>query len=316
MAGFFSTDIELLPSSRYDAGADRWNEIYRRTKNDLIQKFGSAGKSPRTGNNMPAVPYAVAVAISVEYAVALSKIIVQFIAQKSEDEELMLYPAEFLKQDGGAPSSLEAFYRGPIGMYERQLEWHGKFFGGDEGTKRAMAITWLNSPVVDSHFKLAPHNVGQLIIANQRNKDPNWRWTAPGVNVTTLQLSDESQWLRPAVRAYQDLIWNGFDLFTLSAGGTTKPLTAEGADLFLRRIFASTQWLAIRIPDIQLSDVVQYTTKRTTEVLEKAGEAAADVTNWTVRTATGVVNEAIGGLDIFTWLVLGSIGLAYLAIAT
>lgn len=316
MAGFFSTDIEVLPSSRYDAGADRWNEIYRKTKNELIQKFGSAGASPRTGNNMPAVPFAVAVAISVEYAVALSKMIVQFIVQKTDESDaLMLIPAIAMGQDGGLmPTHQRLFMLKTENQRERQ--WLDEFEGGDEGKRRAMAITWLNSPVVKPTFKLAPHNVGNLIIANQRNLDPNWRWSVPGANITTLQLTEESQWLRPAVRAYQDLIWNAFDLFTLSAGGTTKPLTAEGADLFLRRVFASTQWLSIRIPDITLSDVVEYSTKRTTEVLEKAGGAAADAANWATRTATGVVNEAIGGLDIFTWLVLGSVGLAYLAIST
>jgi len=320
--GFFSTDIELLPSSRFDAGVDRWNAIYLEMKKGLITSYGSAGKSPRTKGNMPAVPYGVAVAISIQFAVELSKLITYFISQNSD---ALLVPQKFIKSDGtvfgdlsqGFPvSQRETFYLRPESV------WYNRFIEGDESTRREMAIQWLNGQVVRSNYNEAPNDKELFNPVIQRMFEANYRLVPhqnkDGLNivVTTRQdIDPERHWLRPAVRAYQNLLWNAYDLHSLSAGGALKPLTVYGADLFLQRIFASTQWLAIRIPNVDAAAVWSFVTKRTTEVVEQTAGTAADALNWTVKTAAGAVNEAVGTLDIFTYLVIGSVAAIYLAFA-
>jgi hypothetical protein len=315
--GFFGTDIELLPSSRYDAGVDQWNKIYLDLKKKLIVEFGSAGKSPRTGNNMPAVPYGVAIALSVQFATELAKLIALFVEQQDEP---MLVPVKLLKSDQTLYSDFSQAY-GIAHTFtggETEVVWFHNF--DKKENRLSWTLTWLGADVVRENYQTYP-NPGELRNpAFQRLLEPNWRLVnvagerKESIVVTTRQDMDERHWLRPAVRAYQELIWNAWDLHSLSAGGPIKPLTAFGADLFLKRIYAATQWLAIRIPVVTADDIITFAAKRSTEVVEQAAGTAANALDWATKTAAGAVNEAIGELDIFTWLVLGSIGAVYLAV--
>lgn len=311
--GFFSTDIELLPSSRYDAGVDKWNQIYLDLKNNLILQYGSAGKSPRTGNNMPAVPYAVAVALSVQFATELAKLIAVFIEQCDDSQ---LIPVKMLKQDNTLREWSDLEFDDKIAA---EKHWFREFDNKDNRIR--MTLHWFASDVVRENYQTYP-NPGELRNpAYQRLLEPNWRLVpvaaerkTPLVICTRQDLdNDERQWIRPAVRAYQELIWNAWDLHSLSAGGPIKPLTAFGADMFLKRIFEATQWLAIRIPIITADDIFDFAEKRSSEVIEQAAGTAANGLDWATKTAAGAVNKAVGELDIFTWLVLGSIGAVYLA---
>lgn len=314
--GFFSTDIELLPSSRYDAGVDKWNKIYLDLKNNLILQYGSAGKSPRTGNNMPAVPYAVAVALSVQFATELAKLIAVFIEQCDDPQ---IVPVKLLKQDGTLHQNFSNAY--PLTHTftggEAEVLWYHEF---DKPANRIrMTLHWFASDVVRENYQTYP-NPGELRNpAYQRLLEPNWRLVPVAgerkgpIVACTRQDLDERQWIRPAVRAYQELIWNAWDLHALSGGGPIKPLTAFGADMFLKRIFEATQWLAIRIPIITADDIFDFAEKRSSEVIEQAAGTAANGLDWATKTAAGAVNKAVGELDIFTWLVLGSIGAVYLA---
>jgi len=314
--GFFGTDIELLPSSRFDAGVDKWNDIYKDLKGNLILAYGSAGKSPRTGNNMPAVPYAVAVALSVQFATELAKLIAIF---NEQQDEPMLVPVKLLKSDQTLYSSFDQAY-GPTHTFtggEKEVAWYHNF--DKKSNRLPWTLTWMGADVVRENYQTYP-NPGELRNpAYQRLLDANWRLVNVAghrdgpIVVTTRQDVDERQWLRPAVRAYQDLIWNAWDLHAMSAGGPIKPLTAFGADLFLKRIFEATQWLAIRIPVITAGDIIDFSTARASEVIEEAAGTAANGLDWATKTAAGAVNKAVGELDIFTWLVLGSIGAVYLA---
>jgi hypothetical protein len=293
---FFHTDIALLPSQKYDAGIERWNKLYSGLKAGLIVKYGSAGKSPSGGlatgkGNVPAVPYAVAVGIAMQFAIDLANLIVTFIAQC--DETMLV----------------------PVTMTDLRISQ-------SESEKRETAIQWLGGEVVRSNYIRYPNDKELRNPAYQHLLDANYRLivhkSKGDVDILLQTREDaypETQWLRPAVRAYQNLIWLAYDLHSLSAGGPIKPLTAYGADLFLKRIYESTTWLAIRIPDVSADDVWSFITKRTTEVIEQASGTAADALNWATKTAAGAVNSAVGNLDIFTWLVVGSVGAVLYALS-
>lgn len=318
--GFFSTNIELLPASKYDAGVDQWNALYSDLKKKLILTFGNAAgtipadtKKPTKSGNLPAVPYGVAVGIAIQFASELANLIVTFIAQSDKH---LLVPTKFVKSGGKLMTTLPLNYTDN----KRETQWWDTWYSASEETRRSIAMEWLRGEVVRSNYNELPNDKELRNPAYQHILDANYRLMLSsaegGINIviqTREDVDPERQWLRPAVRAYQNLIWLAYDLYSLSGGGPVKPLTAYGADRFLKVIFASTQWLAIRIPSGNAGDLWQFVTRRTTEVIEQASGSAAEALNWATRTAAGAVNEAIHGLDIFTWLVIGAVGAVFLA---
>ena len=208
---FFSTDIELLPSSRFDAGADKWNKIYLDMKKEMIGKYGSAGKSPRTGNNMPAVPYAVAVAISVQFAVELGNLIVRFIGQ---NDDPLLAPQDFVGSDNTVSTAL-INSRFQLPHYLKTWEYWLELSHDNVGKRTQLAQRWLASSVCRANYNTNPNFLELNQVAVVRNLDANWRAVEFGGDIicvgTRQDVDPERHWLRPAVRAYQRLILERHD---------------------------------------------------------------------------------------------------------
>ncbi len=266
--------------NQYDVGVDHWNKLYKELKDGLLLKYGIAGPSPRTGNPMPKIPWANAVVIGIQFAAWTA-------------EALALYGARV--QSAATP--LLKVVRRPDGVELPSVKVMGEANQGYWDTFDAQKTidSYLQCPVVSTGYLLTPH---PLTVLFQRDLDLTNRLDRRGPMIVGINRDGglginpahmvDVQWFGTGVREYTRLTHLPAECTGINNGVGRGPfgnLDAAAADMFLSRVYAATQTLAVRIPDVSYLDAVEAMIQMTAEVAAKAvnvaAKAAGEGLNWT-----------------------------------
>lgn len=292
--------------NQYDVGVDKWNKLYKELKDGLLKKYGPAGPSPRTGNMMPAVPWANAVAIGIQFAAWQAQALVEYGARTHEFTTPLLKTLR--KPDDVAWPSVKAY---------------GDFNHGYWDTvDAARTITrYLEGQVVNTGYLLIPHPIRNALY--QRNLDATNRLVAGpyivginrdgGAGIKPANIVDV-QWFGTGVREYQRLLFLPAECTGVSQNvrGAFGTLDAVSADMFLSRVFGATQTLAVRIPDVTTIEAIERMIEMTAEaaavVVNVAAEAAGKGLNWTAEQLGSSLSSFLSELNIYGLLAVAAAG--------